>query len=318
MFDLSSSADQALPLNNLSAETISLSGCVTDFSDLPTAARAALTIKDDLLGPLVHQDLCLALKALSLPEHLAKEVLQALKDGCDPIQRARDLVSPHRQAFYRHFEGRSEKLAKHLEPAVSAASREILGSCKLFDWGTGDTQVAKQIQLLAPNLEVSGGDIIPYYENEPLVPFCSINNNSVPSIPDNSLAVVTLNYVLHHEEDSRSLIKEVSRMLTMGGRAIIVELQPCGQSYEQQKLDKQRLWFSDFIFCNIWHKGDSIPMPGNYKTVQAWESEFSEFNLKLLNQQSISGTPVIYANSENGRKLMVFEKVSQNYEYPPC
>jgi SAM-dependent methyltransferase len=318
MSDLSSLTSRHQPSPALANARISSSGSCQDYSDLPTAARAALTIKDDLLGPLVYQDLCLAMKALSLTESLATQVLEALRNSCTPIERAREIVSPYRQLFYQHFEGRSEKLAKHIKPALLAASTEVLGSSRLFDWGTGDTQVARQIQLLFPKFEVSGGDIIPYYENEPLVPFYSINNNSVPSIPDNSLAVVTLNYVLHHEEDSRSLIKEVSRMLTMGGRAIIVELQPCGQSYEQQKLDKERLWFSDFIFCNIWHKGDSIPMPGNYKNLQAWEDEFSKFNLKLLNQQSITGTPVIYANSENGRKLMVFEKVAPNYEYPPC
>lgn len=308
LFQNAADAARQSPTPSSLRELVDAESNFSQFSNLSPSVRAALILKDSALASLVEQDLKRALITLALPEDLASSILKALSSQSGGVEETRKIVAPYRDSFYWHFKGRSERLACSLKDALVNASNNTVASRELFDWGTGDTQVAKRIQELVPYFQVSGGDILPYYQGEPAVKFCIIKNNLVPQIEDNSQAVVTLSYVLHHESDSLKILQEISRMLCNRGRAIIVELIPCGDNLSQRNIDTQRLWFSDFLFCDVWHKQDGIPMPGNYRTVADWEKQACKAGLSLIEEKSIAGTPVIYADALNGRKLMVFEK----------
>ena len=181
----------------------------------------------------------------------------------------------------------------------------------LFDWGTGDTQVAAAVKNLFQELTVQGGDVIIYHGGQPLVPFFEIKRNKVPSLPSHQQKIITANYVLHHEAHTNQVFDEFERLLNRTGRAIVTELIPCGSNEREIMEDRKRLWFSDFMYCVVWHKGDKIPKPGNYRTVADWSEQASESGFKLVSARQINGTPLIYCNPVAGRQVMVFEKTKE-------
>jgi hypothetical protein len=271
---------------------------------------AADILRNPAVGPLVISDLKAALNTLGIEnsEELAGSIVTSLLAKSPRLDIARHLVAPHRDTFYSAFQGRSLKLAEAIRPAIQEVAKIRMGSDMLFDWGTGDTQVAAALQVHFPGLRVQGGDVIIYHGGKELVPFFKIERNRVDKLPTNSQRIITANYVLHHEQSTDKVFQEFSRLLCKGGRAIVVELIPHGNSEAQVANDLKRLWFSDFMYCVVWHKEDKIPMPGNYRTVESWEDQAADAGLKLVSATPIKGTPLIYCNPDAGRQLLVFEK----------
>ena len=272
---------------------------------------AANILRDPHVGQLAISDMKATLKHLEIPNHeeLATGIATSLLAKTPRVDVARHLVAPHRDTFYSAFQGRSLKLAATLQPAIQAAVQTTAGSNLLFDWGTGDTQVAAALQVHFPELQVQGGDVIIYHGGKELVPFFKIEGNRVNKLPKASQQIITANYVLHHEQRSDKVFDEFSRLLCPGGRAIVVELIPHGNTESHIANDLKRLWFSDFMYCVVWHKEDKIPMPGNYRTIDGWQEQASEAGLKLVSATPVKGTPLIYCNPDAGRQLLVFEKV---------
>jgi len=282
-----------------------------DVETFKKEERVIQAMRDPQLRSLISKDLHTGIVTMALDDKLWTDVMQALDSKEAPIDKAREVVRPFRDAFYWHFKDRSVALAKSVKPAIENAIASLPKDHTdpiLFDWGTGDTQVASKIQELFPSVTVKGGDIIPYYKDQPLVPFFLIKNNLVPEVKDQSVSIMTLNYVLHHDEMAHGVFEEAARILKPGGKLIVVELVPTGPTLSDRLLDLERLWFSDMIFCNIWHNSDKIPMPGNYRTVDSWSDLANIYGLSLESKQAIRGTPVIYADQDCGRQVMVFEK----------
>jgi hypothetical protein len=273
---------------------------------------AAEILKDPVVGPLVISDLKRSLAFLGLQESetLAGAIATSLSAKKPRIDIARHIVAPHRETFYSAFQGRSLRLAEAIAPEISSALAFSNDNKRLFDWGTGDTQVAAAVNNLFQDLTVQGGDVIIYHGGQPLVPFFEIKRNKVPSLPSHQQKIVTANYVLHHEARTDQVFNEFDRLLSRTGHAIVTELIPCGSNEQDIMHDRKRLWFSDFMYCVVWHKGDKIPMPGNYRTVADWSEQASESGFKLVSARPINGTPLIYCNPVAGRQVMVFEKES--------
>ncbi len=76
---------------------------------------------------------------------------------------------------------------------------------------------------------------------------CQVRQGDIRDLPfaQNSIDVITLHQVLHYLDDPARIIEESARLLTAGGRLLIVDFQP--HQVEQLRTDHahRRLGFSD-------------------------------------------------------------------------
>lgn len=88
---------------------------------------------------------------------------------------------------------------------------------------------------------------------------------------------------------------------------MIVELCTRTDGAVSEELDRQRVLFSDLLYCVVWQDVD-IPMPGTYKTPTTWRALFEDAGFALDQDTRIQGTPLIYGD----RHLMVFRKQGED------
>lgn len=94
-------------------------------------------------------------------------------------------------------------------------------------------------------------------------------------LKDNSIDAVLLCYVLHHTRDVGAVLKEVRRVLRVGGQAIIYEDIP------QTWWDKGVCW----IHNRQWRNRTG---PCAFRTESEWSSVFNSFGFETTSERSLS------------------------------
>lgn len=271
-------------------------------------AKAAHIANDTRLAQALVGDLRIGLESF-VPDRaecylLSGRVIEAMKDPCNGIARARELVAPYRERFWETFRSRSTTLVENVTPAFQQIADRSAPHVRVecFDWGTGKGMFPGLLTRAIPQLAMSGGDVLDYRSSKDF-PFYQIENNRVPEIKSDSQAGALSCYVLHHEAKPDEIVREMSRILIPGGSAVIVELCPHTHTNASEEFERQRILFSDLLYCVVWQDVD-IPMPGTYMTPEKWRAMFEKEGLTLESDTTIQGTPLIYGE----RHLMVFRK----------
>lgn len=270
--------------------------------------KAAAIANDPRISPKLIADLRVGLESFVSDRaecaRVAHKVIEVMRDSSAGIAHAREVVAPYRDSFWETFRVRSAGLVANITPAFKEiVSRVYNGEdVQCFDWGTGKGMFPGMLKKAIPELLMSGGDVIDYRAATDF-PFYKIENNRVPELADSSQFGALICYVLHHEERPHEIVEEVSRILHPQGRAVVVELCPQDEMDSFEDLDRQRVLFSDLLYCVVWQDID-IPMPGTYKTPETWYTMFEQEGLILESDTRIQGTPLIYGD----RHLMVFRK----------
>ncbi len=175
--------------------------------------------------------------------------------------------------FYRIFSKIFEKAAKKM---CLDCQDFIKKSSKVLDLGCGCGIVGKTFQDFF-KVEVLGVDIKDYRVSS--LPFQIYDGFHLP-FPDDSFDTVLINYVLHHAEDSITLLKESKRVTR--DKIIIYE----------DLLDG----FFSSLFCKI-HGIYFAKFIGDYnkisfKSEKEWEDIFREIGLNAIFKKRINNFPV--------------------------
>lgn len=196
-----------------------------------------------------------------------------------------------------------EKLKDRAELIVSQVRPYFMGvKGKVFDYGTGDGQVAQRLHDDPElHLNIEGGDVRNYKASNVTIPVKVFNGKRVDG-PDRQYEVVLMTNVAHHEKNNELIIEELTRIADK--KLIVIETVPTGKSEEELKKDAERTFANDYLYNRLFHNAD-VPVPGTYETPNGWENRFRAHGWKVAKSEDLGyDQPTI----RDIHHLFVFEK----------
>ena len=166
------------------------------------------------------------------------------------------------------FSRRVRILAERLAPLLPPGRR-------VLDIGCGDGSIASALSTLRPDLTLQGYDVL--VRPEALIPVAPFDGKRLP-VPDDAADAVLLVDVLHHAEDSVTLLCECARVAPV----VIVK-----DHLADSKLDERILRFMDWV-GNAPH---GVVLPYHYFSTASWASALSAAGLRETER---SGVPGLY------------------------
>lgn len=173
---------------------------------------------------------------------------------------ARGVAAPlHRRLVANN---RTSRLARVLAELVDR-DRGQIG----LDIGCGDGALSNQIELLAPNVRLTGTDVLA--RPDALIPVIEYNGTRL-SFPDKSFDFCMLVDVLHHTPEARIVLKEACRVTR---QFVLIK-----DHYCENHFDRLTLRFMDWVG----NRAYGVALPYNYLSKAQWRSSFQACNLTAL------------------------------------
>ncbi len=195
---------------------------------------------------------------------LARQMIADI-DPVDPVlardrRRAETLRQEHEtaaQAYFHEHAGQWDRIrALHLsEDKVEAAIAAMLGAGPfdfLVDLGTG---TGRMLELFSSQfrrgLGLDRSPAMLAYARAKLegahLPHCQVRQGDIYDLPlaDQSADAVIMHQVLHFLSDPQRALREAARVLSPGGRMLIVDFAPHGLEFLREQFAHERLGFAD-------------------------------------------------------------------------
>jgi len=198
--------------------------------------------------------------------------------------------------LHEKLKGRAELIASQVRPYFE----DVRG--KVFDYGTGDGQVAQRLHDdPGLHLDIEGGDVRDYKAPGVTIPVKIFNGKHV-DCPDGHYEAALMTNVAHHEKHNEAIIEELTRIA--GRKLVVIETVPTGRSDEEIKKDAERTFANDYLYNRLFHNAD-VPVPGTYETPEGWEARFKAHGWKVVRSEDLGyDQPTI----RDIHHLLIFEK----------
>ena len=169
-----------------------------------------------------------------------------------------------RRARRRRKVGRAYDMALEIGRVIPASSR-------VLDVGCGNGFIAHHLAA-GLDADVTGIDLDP--TTEATIDYRQFDGKTFP-VADRSFEAVLLCYVLHHAQDLGAVMKELCRVLTNGGLAVVYEDIPDGW------WDRLICWTHDLKWRN--RTG-----PCTFRSETEWSSLFQAAGFDVLSERPLS------------------------------
>ncbi len=191
---------------------------------------------------------------------------------------------------------RAELIASQVRPYFE----DVKG--KVFDYGTGDGQVAQRLHDDPElHLDIEGGDVRDYKAPGVTIPVRIFNGKRV-DVSDGQYDAALMTNVAHHEKNNEAILEELTRIAKQ--KLVVIETEPTGDTEEEIKKDAERTFANDYLYNRLFHNAD-IPVPGTYETPQGWEERFKKHGWKVAKSENLGyDQPTI----RDIHHLLVFER----------
>ncbi len=198
--------------------------------------------------------------------------------------------------LHEKLKGRAELIASQVRPYF----KDIKG--KVFDYGTGDGQVAQRLHDDPElHLDIEGGDVRDYKAAGVTIPVRIFSNKHVDSA-DGGYEAVLMTNVAHHEKNNEIILEELSRIAAK--RLVVIETVPTGEDEEEIEKDAERTFANDYLYNRLFHDAD-VPVPGTYETPKGWEDRFKAHGWRVVESRDLGyDQPTI----RDIHHLLIFEK----------
>jgi DNA-binding transcriptional ArsR family regulator len=174
------------------------------------------------------------------------------------------------------------------EEKVERAITDLLANetfSSLLDIGTG---TARMLELLGPKIERGQGidlsremlSVARANLSRADLGHCQVRQGDIYQLPFSAATfeAATIHQVLHYVDDQALAITEAARVLTPGGKLLVVDFSPHEQEVLRSEHNHRRLGFSDeevsgwFVLAGLENK-KAIHLPGGPLTVSIWLAE---------------------------------------------
>lgn len=158
--------------------------------------------------------------------------------------------------------GRSQIIFSQIEPYLQdMRGREIL------DFGAGNGLVMDEVRRRI-SANTRGINVRPYGEG-----ILQYDGKHAP-FTDGRFDCVIVTNVFHHEKNNQQCLDEVRRLLVPGGKLIVIETVPTGDTDDEARQDLGRTFLIDFTYNRLFNHAD-IPVPGTFETAEGWKKRFT-------------------------------------------
>lgn len=164
-------------------------------------------------------------------------------------------------------------MRSHVEYNFATVAPHVERGSRLLDIGAWDCRVT---QLLRDRLgcDVTAADVVD--KNATDVPLVVYDGVRIP-LPDASVDVVTIQYVLHHAADDAAILSEAHRLCRPGGRVIVAE--------DQVETRRER-WIA--IGFHVWLAAVTLMgWKGQFRRIDAWRARFAAAGLDTLHVERL-------------------------------
>lgn len=189
---------------------------------------------------------------------------------------------------------RSQLLFRTIRPLI----KEVDGL--LLDYGTGEGHLGQLIHDKM-NLFVNGVDVEDFRHPTITIPLSLVKNGKTPYL-DNQADAAVVTDVLHHSEDDGLILDELTRVIRR--KLIVLETVPTGGNDDEIQHNRDRILFNDFVYNRLIH-GNTIPLPGRYRTADEWREQFEKRGWKSTHEDELETWQMVMRDA---RHLFVFER----------
>ncbi len=269
-------------VSNLTAADLSLNRHVPSSTRKKMLARLKAGFHNRQISNIVFEDLLEIIKALDFhPLQYNNWPLQFM----GTVEREKTLEELERK-WNRTFVEHKDKIAKCLSRRADIITEQVspwilsegadmkADQLTMLDFGTGDGQVADKI--CKQGVLVTGVDVRDYRHQGVKIPFKTFDGYRTP-FSSGQFDVVLATNVLHHEARNNKAEAEIRRVLKPGGRFVVIETVPVGNSKHELEMDFERTFINDYFYNRILHPGADVPVPGTYDTPSGWKNRFSQW-----------------------------------------
>ncbi len=198
--------------------------------------------------------------------------------------------------LHEKLRGRAELIASQVRPYFA----DVKG--RVFDYGTGDGQVAQRLHDDPElHLDIEGGDVCNYKAPGVTIPVKVFNGKHV-DVRDGSYEAALMTNVAHHEKNNEVILEELSRIAK--NKLVVIETVPAGDNEEEIKKDAERTFANDYLYNRLFHNAD-VPVPGTYETPKGWEDRFKAHGWRVAKSEDLGyDQPTI----RDIHHLLIFER----------
>ena len=167
-------------------------------------------------------------------------------------------------------ERRRRKVGRAYDMALEIA-RILPRKSRVLDVGCGNGFIAHHLSAMV-GTDVIGIDLDA--KTQAAIDYRQFDGKSFP-VPDNSVDAVLLCYVLHHAQDLSIVLKELQRVLSNRGLAVIYE-------------DIPATWWDRVVCCvhNLkWRKRTG---PCTFRREAGWRALFNSAGFRIVSERSLS------------------------------
>lgn len=157
--------------------------------------------------------------------------------------------------------GRGQIIFSQIEPYL----HDMRGK-DILDFGAGSGVVTSEVRSKISQHTV-GIDVRPYGEG-----IVQYDGKRAP-FADGRFDCIIVTNVFHHEKNNQQCLDEVHRLLRPGGKLIVIETVPTGETEEDARQDLGRTFLIDFTYNRLFNYAD-IPVPGTFETANGWKQRF--------------------------------------------
>ena len=150
------------------------------------------------------------------------------------------------------------------------------GSEAVLDFGCGDLSFAKSLLEVHPLLQITGVDVVDFFEKPRGIKFITYDGKKLP-FKDNSFDTVISFYVFHHCEDAFAAFEECARVAKK--RVIFVE------SVYRYPLELVFMRIMDWLYNIV--KPESIPLSYQFFSFHDWLKVFEKNKMKMKSSKKI-------------------------------
>jgi 2-polyprenyl-3-methyl-5-hydroxy-6-metoxy-1,4-benzoquinol methylase len=267
-------------LQNTDTETLIEAFQNSDLADTITGNTARVIINSGKVPDAVAQDFARSM-VTNLSRATSPETFQVIEaDLRDKFNALSPKIRSQLQETFMHSSGKSAKemgdylLTEHKGPHI-----------KSLDYGAGDGSVGKIIAKKTGN-QVIGADIMPPQDTK--IEVVKINPDKALPWKKNEFDIGFIVNLLHHmpEKNQEKVLQELARVIKSGLYVVETTINNTEGSREKTLASD---YFSNRILRNAAFDSKDIPVPGTFKTPEAWIETFNNHGLEVRKSETSAG-----------------------------